>query len=126
MVYHTVNEYTKRRIHDGYTLYQKDGCPEIGVAKAAVIERDGLLFRDLVKRLTPEEMMGLMLHSSSQPVPAMPGTMMRVEKNPGVVVIIVRRVSFSAQIRYNGYIIFRKDQRKRRGDYVKDQERTKN
>lgn len=83
---------------DGYTLYQKEGCPEIGVAGASVLEQDGLVFRDLegtgellpyedwrltpkeraedlVQRLTPEEMMGLMLNSSYQPVPAMPGAM---------------------------------------------------
>lgn len=82
----------------GYTLYRNQGGTEIGVAKANVIEKDGFAFRDLAgtgellpyedwrlsneqrardlaNRLTTAEMIGLMLHTSSQPVPAMPGQM---------------------------------------------------
>lgn len=82
----------------GYTLYRNPGGVEIGVAGAKVIERDGFAFRDLAGtgellpyedwrlsseqrakdlagRLTPQEIIGLMLHTSSQPVPAMPGQM---------------------------------------------------
>lgn len=83
---------------DGYTLFRNEGGAEIGVAGAAVLERDGYVFRDLAgtgellpyedwrlsfgerardlaNRLSPQEMIGLTLHSSSQPVPALPGMM---------------------------------------------------
>lgn len=88
----------KRIEKDGYVLYQNKGGVEIGTAKDTVIEQDGYVFRnlsgteemlpyedwrrsfeerakDLAGRLTPEEIIGLTLHSSSQPVPAMPGAM---------------------------------------------------
>lgn len=83
---------------NGYTLYRNEGGAEIGVAGAKMIEKDGFAFRDLAGtgellpyedwrlsseqrakdlagRLTPAERIGLMLHTSNQPVPAMPGQM---------------------------------------------------
>lgn len=86
---------------EGYKLYRNEGGKEIAVDSALVIQKDGFAFRDLegngellpyedwrlgdeerardlAGRLNPEEMLGLMLHSSSQPRPAMPGTMMEV------------------------------------------------
>ena len=88
----------KRLEKDGYTLYQNESGPAIGTAGVPVFERDSCVFRDLSRsgkllpyenwRLTPEErakdltarltvneMIGLMLHSSSQPVPALPRLM---------------------------------------------------
>ncbi|MBQ9614170.1 MAG: glycoside hydrolase family 3 C-terminal domain-containing protein [Lachnospiraceae bacterium] len=83
---------------DGYILYQNEGGAEIGSASGKVIEKDGLVFRnlagsgqllpyedwrlsseeraqDLTERLSAQEMIGLTLHSSAQPVPALPGMM---------------------------------------------------
>lgn len=88
----------RRLDRDGYTLYQNESGPAIGTAGVPVIERDGCVFRDLSRsgsllpyedwrlspeerakdltaRLTVNEMIGLTLHSSSQPVPALPGLM---------------------------------------------------
>ena len=81
-----------------YTVFRNEGGAQISTANARVIEQDGFIFRDLAgtgtllpyedwrlsfeerakdlaDRLSPEQMIGLMLHSSSQPVPAMPGQM---------------------------------------------------
>lgn len=92
--------YTKTE-KDGYILYRNENGKEIAVAETGVIEQDGFVFRDLEKtgellpyedwrlsaearardlagRLRSEEIIGLMLHSSSQPVPAMPGAMENV------------------------------------------------
>lgn len=83
---------------DGYTLYRNEGGAELGMAGASILEQDGYVFRDLAgtgqllpyedwrqsaeerardlcARLSPREMIGLMLHTSSQPIPAMPGMM---------------------------------------------------
>ncbi|MCD8067825.1 MAG: beta-glucosidase, partial [Lachnospiraceae bacterium] len=77
-------------------IYHNEGGPDIGVTSAAVIEKDGYYFRDsagtgellayedwrlpareraldLAKRLSVEEIAGLMLYSPHQMVPAMPG-----------------------------------------------------
>lgn len=87
------------RIDKGtYTLYRNEGGVPVGTANGRIIEQDGFVFRDLAgtgtllpyedwrlsfaqrakdlaDRLSPEQRIGLMLHSSSQPVPAMPGQM---------------------------------------------------
>ncbi|MCD8131694.1 MAG: glycoside hydrolase family 3 C-terminal domain-containing protein [Lachnospiraceae bacterium] len=77
-------------------IYHNEGGPDIGVTSAAVIEKDGHYFRDsagtsellpyedwrltakeraldLAKRLSVEEIAGLMLYSPHQMVPSMPG-----------------------------------------------------
>lgn len=87
--------YTKEE-KSGFTLYRNHGGTAIGVAGAAILEQDGFAFRDLTgsgtlfpfedwrlsfehrahdlaERLSPSEMIGLMVHTSSQLVPAMPG-----------------------------------------------------
>lgn len=82
-----------------YTLYQNQNGPDIGVHESSgvgVVEQDGLYFKDhsragtllpfmdwrlshreraedLAKRLTVEQIAGLMLYSSHQSVPARPG-----------------------------------------------------
>ncbi|MFV0402335.1 MAG: glycoside hydrolase family 3 N-terminal domain-containing protein [Oscillospiraceae bacterium] len=82
-----------------YTLYQNQNGPDIGVhdfSGVGVVEQDGLYFKDhsragtllpfmdwrlshreraedLAKRLTVEQIAGLMLYSSHQSVPARPG-----------------------------------------------------
>ena len=84
--------------HNGYTIYHNPGGTDVATAGKQIILQDGFFFRDLaatgkllpfedwrltpeerakdlVQRLTPEQMIGLMPHSSSQPVPAMPGQM---------------------------------------------------
>lgn len=94
---HKIGTYTKIN-KSGYTLYCNHGGVEIGVAGAGIIEKDGYVFRDiagagellpyedwrltfeqrakdLLERLTPQEMIGVMLHTSIQTVPAMPGQM---------------------------------------------------
>ena len=83
---------------DRYVLYRNQGGREIGAGEKGVVFEDGFAFRDLegngrlypyadwrlsdeerardlAARLTVREMLGLTLHSPSQPVPAMPGQM---------------------------------------------------
>lgn len=84
-------KYTVRKRGE-YTFYENEGGPVLGVAGAPVVEEDGLIFKDLaragrllpyedwrlgareraedlVRRLSLEEMAGLMLYSSHQLVP---------------------------------------------------------
>lgn len=86
---------------NGYMLYHNEGGTDVAVARKQVLIQDGFVFRDLAgtgqllpyedwrlsaqvrakdlaDRLSPAEMIGLMLHSASQPVPAMPGQMEHV------------------------------------------------
>lgn len=80
----------------GYTLYENENGCTIGTANGKVLEQDGLIFRDLAgtgtllpyedwrldvsqrardlaKRLPVEAIAGLMLYSSHQMIPALPG-----------------------------------------------------
>ena len=82
---------------NGFTIYENDNGATITCGEIPVIEKDGLIFKDfedsgellpyadwrlddktraenLVERLTLEEKLGLMLHSSHQQVPALAGT----------------------------------------------------
>ncbi len=88
----------EKRAKEGYVLYRNVGGTEIAVAEKEVIICDGYAFRDLTGRgellpymdwrlpaeerakdlagrLSTKERLGLMLHSPSQPIPAMPGQM---------------------------------------------------
>lgn len=79
-----------------YRVYQNPDGPEIGACSAGILEVDGLCFKDLAgtgellpyedwrlsdderakdlaKRLSVEEIAGLMLYSPHQMVPNMPG-----------------------------------------------------
>ena len=83
---------------EGYAVYRNLGGKEIGAGGKGAVFQDGFAFRDLegsgklypyadwrlsdeertkdlVSRLSVREMLGLTLHSPSQPVPAMPGQM---------------------------------------------------
>ncbi len=83
---------------EGYAIYRNQGGKEIGAGIKGAVFQDGFAFRDLegngklypyadwrlsdeeramdlVSRLSVREMLGLTLHSPSQPVPAMPGQM---------------------------------------------------
>ena len=80
---------------EGWTLYRNENGTDLGVSSAAVIERDGYVFKDpegcgelrpwcdwrlkpedraadLAKRLSVEEIAGLMIYSAHQMVPAPP------------------------------------------------------
>lgn len=87
-----------RRIEKkNYTVYENEGGEVISCSSVPVIEVDGFVFKDLegtgellpyedwrlsdrtraedlAKRLTTEEIIGLMLHSSHQQIPALPHT----------------------------------------------------
>ena len=83
---------------EDYVLYRNDGGTDIAVAGRAVVITDGYAFRDLsgsgellpyadwrlpaekrakdlAERLSAKEILGLILHSPSQSLPAMPGQM---------------------------------------------------
>ncbi|MBR1572527.1 MAG: glycoside hydrolase family 3 protein [Lachnospiraceae bacterium] len=85
----------------GYILYINKNGKKISSANGKIIEQDGAVFRDLegdgilypyedwrnsyedraknlVDRMSVDEMIGLTLHTTSQPVPAMPGQMENV------------------------------------------------
>ena len=91
----------KKIAKDGYVLYQNRDGIEIGTVNDQVIEQDGYIFRnlsgteevlpyedwrrtveerakDLAERLNADEIIGLMLHSNSQPLPATHGEMENV------------------------------------------------
>lgn len=86
---------------EGYTLYRNENGKTIGTIRDRMIEQDGYVFKDtegdgilypyedwrlsneerakdLAGRLSVKEMIGLTLHTSSQPIPAMPGQMENV------------------------------------------------
>lgn len=86
---------------EGYTLYRNENGKTIGTVRDRMIEQDGYAFKDtegdgilypyedwrlsseerakdLAGRLSVKEMIGLTLHTSSQPIPAMPGQMENV------------------------------------------------
>lgn len=92
---------------EGYTLYQNENGKTIGTIRNRIIEQDGYAFKDaegdgilypyegwrlssekrakdLAGRLSVKEMIGLTLHTSSQPIPAMPGQMENVGTYGGV------------------------------------------
>lgn len=81
----------------GYTLYQNENGKQIGTANGKILEQDGLIFkdlagtgallpyedwrlpateraRDLAERLPVEAIAGLMLYSSHQVIPSLPGS----------------------------------------------------
>lgn len=81
----------------GYTLYQNENGKQIGTANGKILEQDGLIFkdlagtgallpyedwrlpateraRDLAGRLPVEAIAGLMLYSSHQVIPSLPGS----------------------------------------------------
>ncbi len=87
--------------HDTYVEYINDNGKVISTSNNKTIEQDGFIFkdlegdgvlypfedwrlenedrtRDLISRLTMDEMIGLMAHTESQPVPAVAGQMLNV------------------------------------------------
>lgn len=88
----------KKAVKDGYIVYQNKNGAEIGTTRNQIIEQDGYIFKnmagvgellpyedwrltfeerakDLSDRLSVHEIIGLMLHSNSQTLPAKRGEM---------------------------------------------------
>lgn len=86
----------RKKEYEGFCLYENEGGAVIGVGKAGIVTEDGFAFRnlsgsdkllpyedwrlgpkerakDLVGRLSAEEIAGLMMYSPHQMVPSLPG-----------------------------------------------------